>query len=77
MTYKQEREKHLRVGGRLYKRYGRPVEKEHSGPYVAITADGRTMLGDTPLDVMQKALEAFGRGSYLFKVGDMAVWTLR
>lgn len=58
---------------RLYERYGEPLEADHAGRYVAISPDGRTIIGPTVLDVMRQALAAFGPGSYVFKVGDRAV----
>jgi hypothetical protein len=74
----KEQQRRLRQGDRLYKRYGQPLEKENTGKYLVITPDGKTMLGDTPLEVMQKAKEAFGPGNYLFRIGpDQAVWTIR
>ena len=57
----------------LYGQYGKPLEAGHRGEYVAITNDGKTILGVTVLEVMRKASAAFGPGSYIFKVGDRSV----
>lgn len=67
----------LRQSNRQYDRMRQPLEKEHAGQYVAIAAGGETVLGDTPLEAIQKAKEAFGPGSFLFKVGEKNVYTLR
>ena len=57
----------------LYERFGKPLEAEHWGAYVAISADG-TILLDGDIDrLSQKALEALGRGAFIFKVGDKEV----
>ena len=57
----------------LYEQYGRPLEKEHWGKYVAIVQDGRLALGTSRLEALDKALAQFGPGSFLFKVGDRVV----
>ncbi len=77
MTARQEQAKRLREGDRLYERYGKPLEQEHWGKYVAIFPDGTTVLGTTDLEAGQKALEQVGRGSFLFKVGEKVVFTFR
>lgn len=57
----------------LYERYGKPLEREHWGEFVAVSTDGRTLLRPTLLDAAQGALQAFGPGSHIFKVGDRVV----
>ena len=57
----------------LYAKYGKPLEAEHFGAYLAVTPDGRTLLGASLVEVAQRAKAAFGSGSYLFKVGTKAV----
>ena len=55
---------------RLYDQHGRPFEKEHKDEYLAINKDGRTILGKLSGDVLQRAIEAFGRGNFgIFRVG--------
>ena len=53
----------------LYERYGKPLEAEHRGEFVAISSDGRTMLGTDRDTLFNDALEAFGAGIFIFKVG--------
>lgn len=62
---------------RLYDRYGKPLEPEHAGKYVAISLEGKTIIGPTVLDVAQRAKSAFGPGSFVFKIGERAVWKFR
>jgi hypothetical protein len=73
-TDDQERK---RFADMLYEQYGRPLEAEHRGEYVAISPDGRTLLAPTVLEAAQKAVETCGSGSFLFKVGEKAVWRWR
>lgn len=58
---------------RLYSEYGQPLEQNHWGEYVAISPDGKTILGADLMNVSNRALDEFGRGSFVFKVGDKAV----
>jgi hypothetical protein len=39
----------------LYEQYGKPFEKTHRGKFIAISADGRTVLADSVVEVMDKA----------------------
>ncbi len=57
----------------LYDRFGKPLEAGHYGEYLAVSPDGRTVLGRTLLEVAQKAHTAFGPGNFLFKIGEKAV----
>jgi hypothetical protein len=54
----------------LYERYGRPLESEHAGEYLAVTLEGKTLLGPTLLEASQRALVELGRGSLVFKIGE-------
>jgi hypothetical protein len=59
---------------KLYERYGKPLEREHPGEYFAIFPDGRTVLGTSPREVLDKAVDTIGPGSFVFKLGEQAVW---
>ncbi len=61
----------------LYERYGRPLEAEHWGEYVAITREGKTVIGPTLIDVAEQALSSFGPGSFVFKIGEKSVGRIR
>ena len=58
---------------RLYSQYGQHLEQDHWDEYVAIFPDGRTVLGTNLTEVSCRALDQFGRGSFVFKVGEKAV----
>ena len=62
----------LKQSDALYERYGKPLEAEHWGEYIAISPDGRTMLGTDMTEVFDKALKEFGGGVHVFKVGPVA-----
>ena len=57
----------------LYDQYGKPLEQDHWGEFVAIFPDGRTLVGTDLMDVSEQALAQFGKGSFVFKVGEKAV----
>jgi hypothetical protein len=53
----------------LYERYGRPLEAEHWGRFVAIAENGGFVLGDGLVEIMERATAELGR----FKVGEQVV----
>ncbi len=52
---------------RLYERYGKPLEPDHTGEYVAIGPDGEVILGHDDVAVSQQASARFGSGNYAFR----------
>jgi hypothetical protein len=56
-----------RADDELYERYGRPLEPEHAGEFVAISDDGRTIVGTDHLAVATKAVEQFGAGTFALR----------
>lgn len=61
----------------LYEQYGKPLEAEHRGEYLAVSARGQIVLGPTLTEVAQQARDRFGPGTFVFKVGERAVGTWR
>jgi hypothetical protein len=57
----------------LYAKYVKPLEKEHTGEFIAVSPNGKTVFGPTLLDVMKQAEQRLGDGNFIFKVGDVAV----
>ena len=56
---------------RLYELYGKQLEEECSGKFLAIGPDGQTILDDDDGKVLQEAIERFGSGNFAFtRVGD-------
>ena len=58
---------------KLYKRYGKPLEKEHGGEYLAVSRDGRTILGRNLVELTDEAAEALGPGNFVYKIGEKVV----
>lgn len=71
-----ERER-AQYADRLYEQYGKPLEAEHWGEFVAIAPDGRTVLGATMLEVAELAESTLGLGVFVFKVGPRVVGKIR
>jgi hypothetical protein len=59
----------------LYERYGRPLEVEHRGEYVAIAPDGRVVLASKPAEALLKGHDELGPGNFIFHVGNRFVVT--
>lgn len=57
----------------FYEQYGKPLEAEHRSAYLAISPEGKTLLGKTLVEVTHRATELFGPGNFVYKVGEKAV----
>ena len=68
-----ERRQAQERGDCLYEQYGKPLEKEHWGKYLAVHPDGRTVLSDDYETLKERAHDELGMGVYVFKVGPRAV----
>jgi hypothetical protein len=54
----------------IYDRHLRSLEQEHWGKFVAVSLDGRVLLGEEELAVFQEALRDFGSGNFvMMRVG--------
>lgn len=73
MKVYQDPKKLEQLSDKLYKKYGKPLEKEHWGEFLAVSQKGKTILGGTLLEVAQKASSILGSGNFIFKVGEKAV----
>jgi hypothetical protein len=62
---------------KLYDQYVRPLEKSHQGQFVAVSPKGQLLFGSTLLEVLYQATLKFGKGNFIFKVGDKIVGKLR
>lgn len=58
---------------KLYEKYGKPLEENHWGDYLAVSQKGETIVGRDRLGVAKKAFTTFGPGSFLYKVGEKAI----
>ncbi len=57
----------------LYERYGKLLEAKHRGEFLAVSQDGRTLVGPDLADVVEKAAAEFGPENFIFKVGEKVV----
>ena len=69
----KSRSEFIEQSEKLYDQYGKPLEQAHWGEYVAIFPDGKTIVGADLTEVSVRALDQFGQGSFVFKVGEKAV----
>ena len=61
----------------LYEQYGKPLEAEHNGEYVVISASGKTIVGKSLTEVVVNSIERFGKGQFVFKIGSRAIGSFR
>lgn len=66
-----------KIGDNLYKKFGKPLESKHWGEYIAISKEGKFVLSPDLKDVFEKSLDILGPGSFVFKVGEKAVYKWR
>ena len=52
---------------RLYEQYGKALEQEHKGEFVAISSDGQTITGADELTVATQAVKRFGPGTFALR----------
>jgi len=48
----------------LYERYGKPLEKDHTGEWIAIGDSGEWFLGTDGSDISFEAADRFGAGNF-------------
>ena len=67
-------ERKLQEQRRLYQLYGRPLEDEHAGEFVAISLDGDILLDRKMGKLLRRATDTFGRDNFaLARVGHDAM----
>ena len=65
-----DREKMAEAGRRddaLYERYGKVLEPDHKGEFVAISEDGQLIVGADDMDVSSQAISQFGSGRFALR----------
>lgn len=67
----------MKIGDKLYQKYGQPLEKDHWGEFIAISQSGKKVLSSDLKELFKKSLAKLGPGSFVFKVGEKAVWKWR
>lgn len=66
-----------KISDDLYERYAKPLEGEHWGKYIAISASVESVMGADIVDVRYRSLDRLGKGAFVFRIGDKAVGKLR
>ena len=66
-----------KIGDDLYKKHGKSLEDKHWGEYVAISKQGKIVLSPDLNEVFKESLQKLGPGSFVFKVGEKAIWKWR
>jgi len=72
-----DREQRSRLAEQLYEEHGKPLEQVHFGEFLAVSREGNTVVGPDLRKVLRQARLALGPGSFVFKVGERAVWNWR
>lgn len=75
MKDRQATESRARVWSDLYDKYGLPLEKEHSGDFLAVSPTGRILLAKSFDEAVTQSTQAFGKGNFIYKVGERSVGT--
>ncbi len=60
-------EQQLDRDDRLYEQFGKPLETTHQGEFVAISTDGRVIVGRDDIEVLKQAITLFGSGNFAFR----------
>jgi hypothetical protein len=77
MTSSSTYEDRRKTARALYEQYGKPLESEHKGEYVVISNSGNTIVGKNLKEVVTHAIDKFGKGHFVFKIGSLAVGSFR
>jgi len=56
----------------LYATYGKPLEAEHRGEFLAVSPRGEALLRETFDEVTDEGVKRFGPGIFVYKVGERA-----
>ena len=67
-------ERKLREQRRLYEQYGKALEKDHTGEFVAISLEGQIILDRKMGELLKRAVETFGHDNFaMARVGHEAM----
>ena len=72
----EERRRRREISDGLYERYGKPLEAEHWGKYLAVHPDGRTVLADDYETMSERGRAGLDTGFYIFRIGPRFVHRL-
>ena len=67
-------ERKLNEQRRLYEQYGKELERDHTGEFVAISLEGEIILDRKMGKLLKRAIEAFGHDNFaMARVGHEAM----
>ncbi len=52
---------------RLYEQHAKHLEATHWGKFLALAPDGRFIVGDDDVEVVEEALRQFGQGNFVLR----------
>jgi hypothetical protein len=73
MTVVSQYEDRRKTARALYEQFGKPLEREHTGEYVVISNNGNTIVGKSLTEVVTHAIDKFGKGHFVFKIGSRLI----
>lgn len=74
---RQHQGERITTADSLYEQFGKPLEADHLGEFVAISPDGRTLVGENLTELVRDAADAFGPENYIFRIGPRTVGSWR
>jgi len=57
----------------LYEKYGKPLEGEFAGKYLAVSKTGKIILGESVSALVRKAKTELGPVNFIYKIGERSV----
>lgn len=72
-----QKQRRLAEIDRLYELHGKPLEAEHWGEFLVVSATGSVLLAPTLYDALKQGSDQFGPDNVIFKVGERVVGTIR
>jgi hypothetical protein len=57
----------------VYERFGKPLEAEHRGEYLAVSATGQILIAPTLHEATMQGAERLGPGIFIYRIGAPAV----
>ena len=61
---------------KIYEQYVKPLESQHQGEYIAVSPQGQVVLAPSFVEALQQGSQQFGKGNFIFKVGEKVVGKL-
>jgi hypothetical protein len=61
---------------KMYAQYVKPLEDQHQGEFIAVSPKGQTLFAPSIAEALLQGSKQFGKGNFIFKVGEKAVGKL-